>query len=744
MSKTIKKLIAVLTCISLLTSMFLVTVYAEGGADTAASGAVTVNAGEISVGGAAANETATEIAVKNLGSEDTVLSAKVTVETAGFYDLSSSLSIEEFTSSNRIFYYKYVNVTNSSNETKKYIGSTSYNFFEDTDVKSTKYDKKFIVPVYLSEGENTVEIVFRSNRSANWLKLYSLTLTPSNDYSIVFSKDSTIEGTNDDSTSNTSSDYLYLDGNNPPSALFEVTVDADGYYDLYADLQFTSFGGADYPYWFKTVSVTYPDNTSYSFISQNDKPTDTAKLIGQFNVENTTDRYTRKASTVLLKKGTNTVKFAVKSPRRANNIMLYTASLIYRGNKIFEEDENNIININTGITDLKIDEANKYESATMDTVSIRGGSSHVLFYCVKTESDRYTLSMDINPAALAGSAAQFGFTIQIDGGTIQWYDKAFTKADYTAGADATITLPASIVFDNSKTKEHKIRIGFVAQTADVITVKGIKLTKFVPAFAMNDDGTVGIDTTNRGNALEYDLEGTSGAVFRGYQVDPNLPDKKGHSATYRITGAKEGNYKITFNYVITQNDITPNASYDNVAGFIVTAGNSTSNCLEKATDSNKTVIEKFAAGTSHIGSAIIKLTEGVNDIVITTAPNSSSHIVQTLNSIGLEKAFVSNFSFDKTSFGANDTVAATFVVGNSDLAPDNAVGMIVVQYDANGNLIAASGLDMKNVWIKGSSETTKTVTVTADENAAEIKAFLWTTAFAPVARAISISKTIIE
>ena len=149
---------------------------------------------------------------------------------------------------------------------------------------------------------------------------------------------------------------------------------------------------------------------------------------------------------------------------------------------------------------------------------------------------------------MAGSAAQFGFTIQIDGGTIQWYDKAFTKADYTAGADATITLPASIVFDNSKTKEHKIRIGFVAQTADVITVKGIKLTKFVPAFAMNDDGTVGIDTTNRGNALEYDLEGTSGAVFRGYQADPNLPDMKGHSATYRITGAKEGNYKITFKH----------------------------------------------------------------------------------------------------------------------------------------------------------------------------------------------------
>ncbi len=722
-----KKLITALLSIAMIFSTFMTTSFADANASevivkTVANDDFTIYANSSN---AVPNNDFYNLKLINDDSTAAVLETKVTVETAGYYDLSSNIVFTEFTGSEHYFYYALVDVI-SGGTTKSYAKHDYRNKLSaigtmENDTPGTRLDKEFNAPIYLEAGENTLRVMYRSTRRLNEINFYSLTLTPSKSFSVLFNKDSSYEGVNEDVGSSTG-DYLYLDGKTPPTVIFNVTAPADGYYDLYTDVALTSYD-VNVPYYFSHLSVS---NGTYSetFINQSSTPS-SDKLFGvDSRVVNY--RHTVKAGTMILKAGENTVKFSITSKRGANNIKLYLADIQYRGDKVFSENSDGIINISTGRCDLALNNIHNYLYPSETAIALRGnnGNPGKVSYKIKTASDKYKASVLINPVEL--SNYNLGFKIFID--EVEKVDSrnAFAYTDYTVGTDSLLNIDIPFAVNNATTDEHVITFEFYANNSTVVTVKGITLTKYVPSFAFNSSDSVNITTTTD-NWVSGTAENDSGygLLYRG---------NKSYTATYRVTGAKSGTYNITFNYKISQND----AGYANIGGFIATCGDSVADCSVRTTndDEGKTVLSGYEKGTTHSASAVITLAEGVNDIVI-TVPASFSKICQRLSSIELTKVtfFINSFDLSATAFADGDTVTATAVIDDASKAPADAdVLILIAKYDVNGRMISAE----LNKW--NGTDASFAAEITADSLTDEIKAFLWTDDLVPLKTVPAVKK----
>lgn len=722
-----KKIIAALLSITMILSAFAITAFSAETYNgeivkTVANSDITITANSSNVTKNSDNYLLSAI---NSANTAATLQISVNVENAGYYDLSSNLSFTDFGDyDTTVYHYFYgmVKVTSGTNIKNYTNGTLSFSNYSirnvENDKVNTRYDKAFVAPIYLESGYNTIEIMYRSSRSANKIQLYSITLKPSDDYSVIFNKDTVINGENNNSAQNTSNDYLYIDGKTTATIPVTVEVVADGYYDFYADVQFTDYGDTSYPYWFGNLSVTSGDKIT-TYIDQLSMPSDETLYIGKQGVTDLSSRYLRKAGTIILKAGTNTINFRVSSNRNNNDVKLYMASVKYRGENVFE-DVDGIINVNTGMFDLKLNSGNVYEFPEADRIALRGKTSNPgqATFNVKTDSDRYLMSLDVTPHAYGNSNGDsFGYRVLVDGTVAVDTGAVYKATDYPTSQNGTVNIETPIVFDNSTTNEHTLAVQFYCNTSTVTYLNGITLTAYVPAFEIVPGEKLTVDA-NVNKAKEYNTE-----------VNNNYPLTRGNissSATYRVIvpeGAA-GNYEVTYSFLVVQNDI----SFNNKIGYVATV-DGTAYEVSVVEPASATERDYVASWTEpYTLSGVIPLKEGINDVVI-SMPSSTSHAVQVLKSISLVsyRPFVSSFTLNSTAFNNGDAVTATATIDDATKAPaDTDVWVLIAKYDDSGRMISAE-LDKWN-----GTDASFDVSITADSLTDEIRAFLWTDDMVPL------------
>lgn len=752
-----KKLISLTVSLLLLMTALNLTVMAAPVVD-ADTGVISVSVNDIAVvdndnkGNATVNADSILLSNIRYNSVAPTLSATVNVDKAGYYDLSTNLHFNnanfgfgDYDTTHYHFWYESVVVKSgesSSNYSytatdtdRKYQADYSIRDVEN-DVINTRYDKKFVSPIYLNEGDNTIELMYRCNRNGNTITVYSLTLTPTKDISVIINKDTTHEVDDGNHTLTSTDNYLYLNGKKSdgkaPVVSIPVTVEQDGFYDLYADVQFASYD-MNWPYWFQTVSVTDANSKTVTYLDQGTtKPTDENKLIGSYTSTNDSGkRYIKKACKVRLNAGTNTVNFSVYSFRGANDVMIFLATLRHVPETVFV-DRNDKIDISTGMFDMKLASDNKYELASETSVGLRGntGAPGKVSYNVLTANKTYSVGVLINPYVLA--ADNFGFKIYVDGKEFINDVGLFTSSEYPAGTDALINLSTPVVFDNSQTNEHTISVAFSCSQGSVIYLKGVTLTKFEPEFLIVEGEPLMVKTTE-GNAISYVEEDVNdwsapGVIHMRYSNE--------HYAEYKVVAPADGEYNISIGYSV----IGVGSSTSTPYGFsIFVDGVEELNNPSVDTVGSKTVGYTTPAqgpteSTGIIGSVTLK--EGANIIKILPA-GGNSNIAIDMHEFTLTRVtnFIDTFELSATAFADGDTVTATAVIDDASKAPADAdVLILIAKYDVNGRMISAE----LNKW--NGTDVSFAAEITADSLTDEIKAFLWTDDLVPLKTVPAVKK----